>query len=1174
MARVDVFNTGSSVVNDNNIKLAESSVNIANVDTVAFKSSDFYSLLIAGGKDIIGARQVKEYNADQDGAIVTTTNNYNMAVTGRSWMIVESDDGKKGFSRDGSFNLDAQKYLTNHQGLKLSAWKIEEGQTYSTIDSTEAVNFTDVGVTAEATTRVLFDMNLNASDENAKGVGETVKLSDTANDNVGAKDLILPDNSKIFVGDELALSNSDDEFKINFGGIAASSGFANGILGVNNAQDTLTGINNGDTIVIKTETGGEEQFVFNTTSGSGSGSRFSDLEGLVNNINRSSNLAARVYNGRLFIGSNNGDDSIAFATRNASGRAIGVSNATLRDSLGIVSSPKDEIVSSKLNAMFEGVITDEDSSFTGAAGVNNGDSFTIRLSNGSEHKFTVNSVAGPAKNTDDDIATKGYFDTIKELTAAINSVDELDATFSGDQMTIKMKSNYMDNVSVLAILDHGGNATKLVNELGIGFSSSMGADGRVSLDNFDSTEISYGGYESIHLNSIIPTDEALDSITQVKSAVLVDDIFRNNFHDAVQVAGCYDPLVKITKKEADGLKVMVNGGVEQVFTYKAISPDASLKEFNSLNTLKDALDKAGLLKSNMADNFITIGDASSALEYVTGINGHEADVLGITFQTLTAGDTLNISTENGKKSALTFGASADLDAGVFATLQDLYQLMNKSSEQSLDFMVEAHGDISIARKSDGWASRFKEISGTSAGKIFRHGDSLLSTTLNVQYNPNTNDYAVGNTFHDLFSFKKNVENLSKNALTVTLSKDSNNMVITTNNGSKLHRLDDKFHQINVQDDSLRHQDTFAKNAGLKAGDLVNVLGLHDISKGSNRFSTKDGMNKAINHSLVVHSEIDSKGNVVISASDIRDIFYKKDSDDNIGSDMVGFFGLTEETQASYDPEIPGYSIISGAIKPNYQTEFTIYDSLGDKHNMNMSFVKFENNQWGFEIFANDKTSIESPNGDGLLAYGSLNFGGDGMYQDGTSSIPGFNIPPTVNDGKFTFPIIWTNGANPSEIEFWIEAAPDDAPLEYQQTAGIRQFAADNSYLRKAQIDGYPTGEMENIEINEDGLITAIFTNSARRSVYRVPLATFNNAKGLILDNNGMHYTSSESGSARISTVADSGSTLSVGAYEKSNVDLNAESMRILNISHITNVGVALLSQADEMMERLLRLVQA
>jgi len=103
-----------------------------------------------------------------------------------------------------------------------------------------------------------------------------------------------------------------------------------------------------------------------------------------------------------------------------------------------------------------------------------------------------------------------------------------------------------------------------------------------------------------------------------------------------------------------------------------------------------------------------------------------------------------------------------------------------------------------------------------------------------------------------------------------------------------------------------------------------------------------------------------------------------------------------------------------------------------------------------------------------------------------------------------------------------------------------QFGGSFSVLSQSQ-DGKPEGDLMGLDIGEDGLVSANFSNGAQKSLGKIVLANFASPTGLRQQGDASYLASSTSGAAKIGEAGSSGyGSIRAGAIERSNVDLTQE----------------------------------
>ena len=109
-------------------------------------------------------------------------------------------------------------------------------------------------------------------------------------------------------------------------------------------------------------------------------------------------------------------------------------------------------------------------------------------------------------------------------------------------------------------------------------------------------------------------------------------------------------------------------------------------------------------------------------------------------------------------------------------------------------------------------------------------------------------------------------------------------------------------------------------------------------------------------------------------------------------------------------------------------------------------------------------------------------------------------------------------------------------------------------------------------MDNDGFVTAIFTNGLTRRIYQVPLASFGNPDALNAENGGIYKLSTGAGAVAIRGAGESGvGTIKARSLEASTVDLAEEFSKLIMTQRAYSASSKIITTADEMMDELLRL---
>jgi len=301
-----------------------------------------------------------------------------------------------------------------------------------------------------------------------------------------------------------------------------------------------------------------------------------------------------------------------------------------------------------------------------------------------------------------------------------------------------------------------------------------------------------------------------------------------------------------------------------------------------------------------------------------------------------------------------------------------------------------------------------------------------------------------------------------------------------------------------------------------------------------------------------------------------------------------------------------------------ESQISVFDSQGTKHDIKIQMWKTSPNTWDWRIdpiasaqvqsFQTDTSAPPSdislpvaPAGYEILAANvkvmsttgteyntpadyAVNAGPPASVQF-TASMPSnseikiayFMSPtaatPGVNGGTFTFDqagIMSTNisagldfavpGANAVRIDLKLNGG----------VSGLTQFASTASTAVLRDQNGFTSGTLQNFSIDRFGLITGFFTNGTTSPLGRIVMGDFNNPSGLLRIGDNMYQESANSGGAVLGFALEgSQSQLTSGALEMSNVDLAQEFTNMIVAQRGFQANGKVVSTSDEMLQELM-----
>jgi flagellar hook protein FlgE len=227
---------------------------------------------------------------------------------------------------------------------------------------------------------------------------------------------------------------------------------------------------------------------------------------------------------------------------------------------------------------------------------------------------------------------------------------------------------------------------------------------------------------------------------------------------------------------------------------------------------------------------------------------------------------------------------------------------------------------------------------------------------------------------------------------------------------------------------------------------------------------------------------------------------------------------------------------------NQATSLTLFDSLGAAHTGTLYFTKTLNdNEWNTRLYI------------------------DGTAVDG--GVPGASITMQyTNVGTLTAP---AGGlANFPPYTPATGAADMDVTVDLSRST---QFGA-NFAVNSVTQDGFTTGRLIGIDINETGIVQARFTNGRSQALGQIAIANFANVQGLQQLGNTQWAETFASGQALRGQAGNSGFGLvQSGALEASNVDITEELVKMITAQRNFQANAQMISTADQVTQSIINI---
>jgi flagellar hook protein FlgE len=253
--------------------------------------------------------------------------------------------------------------------------------------------------------------------------------------------------------------------------------------------------------------------------------------------------------------------------------------------------------------------------------------------------------------------------------------------------------------------------------------------------------------------------------------------------------------------------------------------------------------------------------------------------------------------------------------------------------------------------------------------------------------------------------------------------------------------------------------------------------------------------------------------------------------------------------AAWDPQDPGAT-------SNLGTSITVYDSLGTAHSVDVYFRKSGSGAWEYHAIAKASDLAAGGTGNTEVASGTLAFDANGMLQTQTTTTPAsidFKDAATGQTLAFDF------------------GAPTPGGKTGQ--GGITQYGLPSNIGAQKQ-DGYASGSLAGVKIEDDGTVNAAYSNGATVAAGKLAIAKFRSNDGLARAGNSMWAATQESGDAAVGEVGSGGrASLVSGSLEQSNVDVTQQFVELIAHQRAFQASSKTITTADQMLQELMTIKQ-
>lgn len=265
---------------------------------------------------------------------------------------------------------------------------------------------------------------------------------------------------------------------------------------------------------------------------------------------------------------------------------------------------------------------------------------------------------------------------------------------------------------------------------------------------------------------------------------------------------------------------------------------------------------------------------------------------------------------------------------------------------------------------------------------------------------------------------------------------------------------------------------------------------------------------------------------------------------------------------------------------SYSTNGTIYDSLGNARNLTMYFTKTGANQWQVDARMSGGpagaptyafTDIANGQNFDFTSDGRLNnaFTAFELNLDSPGALTLNNVAYTDgnNDGTYEGTDAAGNAVT-LQSEFGNDLTNQQVEIDFATTT---QFA-NSSTVNDLNQDGYTSGALVGVTIQNDGTVMRNYSNEQSRAAGQIALVSFRNPEGLKPEGDNLWTATADSGQELVGA-AGTGlrGMIESSAVETSNVDMARELVDMIVAQRAYQANSQTISTQDELLQTIINL---
>ena len=270
---------------------------------------------------------------------------------------------------------------------------------------------------------------------------------------------------------------------------------------------------------------------------------------------------------------------------------------------------------------------------------------------------------------------------------------------------------------------------------------------------------------------------------------------------------------------------------------------------------------------------------------------------------------------------------------------------------------------------------------------------------------------------------------------------------------------------------------------------------------------------------------------------------------------IDLAGVQSSPQATTTFTLGANLDASATAATTFTSPITIFNSVGNQVTLSAQFTKVANaNQWTYAISTSEGTVTSGASGSVTFdTSGQLSLVGGAAVAD-QSIVVDFSSASTPADTQtLTWDLLNADGTGTN--------------------GKLTGFAAESNNNSLVQ-DGFTTGTLVGLTVNDKGVIAGLFNNGQTDDLYQVTLADFLAPSGLTRQGSNLFSESEESGQGVLGLARTGGFGAIVGqSLELSNVDLAEQFITMIQTQQAFQASSRIITTIDDLLTESVNLVR-